>query len=91
MTRRTYTTPPNDIWHRIHAAKQRSANYSTADGQRRLMAESMGLPGDTYTRKIDLNRPGDYGADPIGDGTFRMVPSGDIVDATERARRLTRP
>ena len=25
MTRRTYTTPPNDIWHRIHAAKQREA------------------------------------------------------------------
>lgn len=30
----------------------------------------------------------DYGADPIGDGTFRMVPSGDIVDYAERCRRL---
>lgn len=30
----------------------------------------------------------DYGADPIGDGTFRMVPSGDIVDFDERNRRL---
>lgn len=30
----------------------------------------------------------DYGADPIGDGTFRMVPSGDVVDFTERNRRL---
>lgn len=30
----------------------------------------------------------DYGADPIGDGTFRMVPSGDIVDLAERNRRL---
>jgi hypothetical protein len=30
----------------------------------------------------------DYGADPLGDGTFRMVPSGDIVDYDERVRRL---
>lgn len=33
-------------------------------------------------------REGDYGADPLGDGTFRMVPSGDIVDLAERKRRL---
>ena len=51
------------------------------------MAESMGLPSDTYTRKI-AHRAGDYGADPLGDGTFRMVPSGDIVDFEERNRRL---
>ena len=30
----------------------------------------------------------DYGADPIGDGTFRMIPSGDIVNLAERTRRL---
>ena len=30
----------------------------------------------------------DYGCDPIGDGTFKMVPSGDIVDFEERNRRL---
>lgn len=30
----------------------------------------------------------DYGSDPIGDGTFRMVPSGDIVTFEERNRRL---
>lgn len=30
----------------------------------------------------------DYGADPVGDGTFRMVPSGDVVDRAERDRRL---
>jgi len=63
-------------------------NYSTAEGQKRLMAESMGLPSDTYTRKVNTATPGDYGADPIGDGTFRMVPSGDIVDYDERNRRL---
>lgn len=39
-------------------------------------------------RTIDTAQPGDYGADPIGDGTFRMVPSGDIVDRAERDRRL---
>lgn len=37
---------------------------------------------------VDLSKPGDYGADPLGDGTFRMVPSGDIVDFEERNRRL---
>ncbi len=62
---------------------------STADGQKRLMAESMGLPRDTYVaRRVDTAKPGDYGADPIGNGTFRMVPSGDIVDFAERCRRL---
>ena len=33
-------------------------------------------------------KKGDYGADPIGDGLHRMVPSGDIVDLQERRRRL---
>lgn len=37
--------------------------------------------------KIDLERK-EYGADPVGDGTFRMVPSGDVVDWEERCRRL---
>jgi hypothetical protein len=30
----------------------------------------------------------DYGADPIGNEKFRMVPSGDIVDKAEKERRL---
>ena len=42
------------------------------------------------SRKVDTSRAGDYGADPIGDGTFRMVPSGDVVDKEERNRRLAR-
>ena len=63
--------------------------YSDAEGQKRLMAESIGLPSDTYTRRpIDIAKAGDYGADPIGDGTFRMIPSGDIVDYAERCHRL---
>jgi len=30
----------------------------------------------------------DIGSDPIGNGTFKMFPSGDIVDFAERNRRL---
>ena len=49
------------------------------------------MQGKTHvSRKVDTSRAGDYGADPIGDGTFRMVPSGDIVDMAERNRRLAR-
>lgn len=43
--------------------------------------------GGKLSHSIPL-KVGDYGADPIGDGTFRMVPSGDIVDFAERQRRL---
>jgi len=39
---------------------------------------------------IDTAQLGDYGCDPLGDGTFRMTPSGDIVDDEERRRRLRR-
>jgi len=35
-----------------------------------------------------MNNIKDYGSDPLGNGLFRMVPSGDIVDAEERNRRL---
>lgn len=37
---------------------------------------------------VDVRKAGDYGADPLGNGLFRMVPSGDIVDFEERNRRL---
>ena len=30
----------------------------------------------------------DYGCDPLGDGKFKMVPSGDIVDYDEKCKRL---
>lgn len=39
---------------------------------------------------VDVSRPGDCGADPLPNGTFRMVPSGDIVSLEERNRRLQR-
>ena len=41
-------------------------------------------------RTIDTNRVGDYGCDPMPDGMFHMFPSGDIVDHTEKERRLKR-
>ena len=44
--------------------------------------------GGNLGQSIDTRTPGDYGADPIGDGMFRMVPSGDLVDFAERMRRL---
>ena len=44
--------------------------------------------GTTVRREYVVRKAGDYGADPIGDGTFRMVPSGDIVSWEERNRRL---
>jgi len=40
-------------------------------------------------RAIDMTSPGDHGADPLGNGSFRMIPSGDIVDLAERNRRLS--
>ena len=66
-------------------------DHTTGDGQKRLMAVSVGMDSETYIGKpIDLNRPGDYGCDPIGDGTFKMVPSGDIVSLEEMRKRLRR-
>lgn len=45
--------------------------------------------GAPIRQTLPPRMPGkDYGADPLGDGTFRMVPSGDIVDLAERRRRL---
>lgn len=47
--------------------------------------------GHLVTQPLPTREVGkDYGADPLGDGTFRMVPSGDIVDLDERNRRLKR-
>lgn len=46
--------------------------------------------GKLLRKHIDTKAPGDHGADPVGDGTFRMVPSGDIVSLEERNKRLKR-
>ena len=45
--------------------------------------------GKNYRQSVDIAKAGDYGADPIANGTYRMVPSGDIVDLMERDRRLS--
>jgi len=39
-------------------------------------------------QRVDLTAKGDRGADPLGNGMFKMVPSGDVVDLEERNRRL---
>jgi len=52
-------------------------------------SEIQAMQQRTQTRRaINTSAPGDYGADPLGDGTFRLVPSGDVVDFTERCKRL---
>jgi len=71
-------------------ARKPSYDVSTAEGQKRLMAESVGHYCADMPRTV-RNVPGaDYGCDPLPDGKFRMVPSGDIVDLAERTRRLKR-
>ena len=45
--------------------------------------------GGKLSSAIDVS-PGDYGADPLGNGEFRMVPSGDVVSYEERERRLAK-
>ena len=68
----------------------------TKPGQRRALAFAgytfqAGPDGTTIDRSyVDVRAAGDYGCDPVGDGTYRMIPSGDVVDATERDRRLAK-
>ena len=51
---------------------------------------NLGPGGKLIRERVNLDVAGDYGADPVGDGTFRMVPSGDVVSFEERNRRLAR-
>ena len=45
--------------------------------------------GHLVRPSIPARVPGrDFGCDPLGDGRYRMVPSGDVVDFAERQRRL---
>ena len=64
-------------------------DHTTGEGQKRLMYESIGIKYEP-PKQIRPWQPGDpdYGSDPIGDGTFRMAPSGDIVSWDERCKRL---
>lgn len=45
--------------------------------------------GGSLSKPI-ASKSGDYGADPLGEGKFRMVPSGDIVHFEERNKRLAK-
>ncbi len=64
-------------------------DHTTADGQKRLMAISKGLDSEAYiSKRVDVTSDQDYGCDPIGNGTFKMVPSGDVVDLEEMRKRL---
>jgi hypothetical protein len=65
----------------------RKERYMTVLGGYKL---DMHRHGHLVRETLPDHVPGkDYGADPVGDGTFRMVPSGDIVDFAERNRRLS--
>ena len=46
--------------------------------------------GAIIRKTVNTRAAGDYGADPVGDGTFKMVPSGDVVNLEERNRRLNK-
>ena len=64
------------------AMPDRIFGYEWSDIQRAQQGGSLGCP-------LPARVPGtDYGADPIGAGMFRMIPSGDVVDFEERQRRL---
>jgi hypothetical protein len=64
--------------------------HTSGDGQKRLMAESVGEDSEHWISRPVQITAGDYGCDPAGDGMFRMVPSGDVVNYAERCRRLTK-
>jgi hypothetical protein len=54
-------------------------------------AEIQAMQKGTYKAPTIKTTPGkDYGCDPIGNGMYKMVPSGDIVNEQERNKRLGR-
>lgn len=75
------------------ARYERSKEKISSDDKKPIVAFGYNLDasGAPIRPTIAPSKPGeDYGCDPLGDGRFRMVPSGDIVDAAERRRRLAR-
>lgn len=54
--------------------------HSWEDIQRAQQGGKLGKP-------VEL-KDGDYGCDPLGNGMFKMVPSGDIVNGEEKSKRL---
>lgn len=77
----------------VKAAQAAFMQSRDIDHQIRFAGHSLSIKGGHLSverKNIDTSKKGDYGADPIGDGTFRMVPSGDIVSFEERMKRLGR-
>jgi len=75
------------------AGKPLSASERRRDSERELSfagySFTAGPKGTAIHRgRVRTRTSGDHGADPIGDGMFRMVPSGDVVDYEERNRRM---
>lgn len=65
-------------------------DHTTSNGQKRLMAFSVGLDTETYIEKPIISSKGDYGCDPIENNMYKMVPSGDILNYDEKEIRLGR-
>jgi len=70
----------------LNAFKKKEAEQGLIFG--RTWEEVQSMQQKTYIPKtVDVSPVGDYGADPLGNGKFKMVPSGDIVDLAEMKRR----
>ena len=73
----------------LASLKQRVAKYGGAAGFLKFVKEAR----REIFGQVARPNPGadtDTGSDPLGDGTFKMFPSGDIVSFDERIRRLDR-
>lgn len=85
---------------RRHKPLNRPINWESVQEDQQMMHDrktgepisafgrNLDASGRDIRQHVDFSKTGDYGADPLGDGTFRMVPSGDVVDWNERNRRL---
>jgi rubrerythrin len=72
------------FWH----APKENAKFDKTGKEIRPFGYELDEDYKPVEKRVDLKKKGDHGADPLGDGKFRMVPSGDIVDLAERNRRL---
>lgn len=72
--------------------KKYGYDYTTGEGQKRLLYESAGVDITRRPGKPDWYQPGEYGHDPILDedgepsGLVVMVPTGRVVDLTRKRR-----
>lgn len=78
---------PNTV---VEGHLRQEAFYDPKTGEEiRPFGYELDPEGRPIREPIRQRPPGaDYGADPLPNGMFRMVPSGDIVDVDEKRRRL---